>query len=84
MTEMSGHDAEIGGHVGPKYARWPSFELGNFEGRCSHVLFAPECLRRASPSQKDVDCDELLPQYRSSVQGGEKRLDAGLPLGHLD
>jgi len=44
MTEMTGHDAEIGGHVGPKYARkewigersrdpadlYPCYVAGNF------------------------------------------------------
>ncbi|MFG6490647.1 hypothetical protein ACG04R_28620, partial [Roseateles sp. BYS78W] len=29
MTEMTGHDAEIGGHVGPKYAAQGSAATGD-------------------------------------------------------
>ncbi|HEY0956648.1 MAG TPA: hypothetical protein VGE36_17970 [Roseateles sp.] len=35
MTEMTGHDAEIGGHVGPKYAQ---LRLWAEEGMAGKVI----------------------------------------------
>ncbi|MFG6490648.1 hypothetical protein ACG04R_28625, partial [Roseateles sp. BYS78W] len=52
MTEMTGHDAEIGGHVGPKYAGKARDVNARFAAMVSHYLFEVEFCNPASGWEK--------------------------------